>query len=417
MNPYRNLKVCPLDRNKIERLKASFEENDFWDNLLARPSKIDPTLYEIAYGAHRLAALSESGWEEVDIAVKDLSDESMIKIMGTENREWYGSNTNAIVETVRAAKEFIEAEITAKESNFNDLDKWCQELFKGEEGFKNSILSHPTVQHNGRVNVGRAVIMRFLGDSWGVQSIRLALSIIHGESTVNQINLNPTTLEEDVVQVNVVVSGEAVTKFEDIGHARSYIDTITRSPECRAAYPTEEAQVRVASEIIGENAKLTSKVIHENLLKKSHEILNSSERLFETKIGHKSQAIATEINKLHKRFLDLPDFTKQRVLTKNMVQASLNDIYNFEYLLNRYRKNMEAHFKMAPDTNSIAYDYFPTCFDYTQMSSTVKTEESVKVPNDQDFFGRLAEDDEVWLDGWLGDNRAVVEEEMGGGVG
>lgn len=105
-NPYRDMDNYPINREKVDALKASIKQTGFWDNIVARnkDGKI-----QIAYGHHRLTALREAlPWEtEVDIPIKDLSDSTMIQIMANENMEEYRTSPAIIDETVKVARQFL----------------------------------------------------------------------------------------------------------------------------------------------------------------------------------------------------------------------------------------------------------------------------------------------------------------------
>jgi len=106
-NPYRDMDNYPINRDKVETLKASIKQTGFWDNIVARD--MDGKI-QIAYGHHRLTALREAlAWDtEVDIPVKDLPDSVMIQIMANENMEEYRTGPAIIDETVRVAKKYLE---------------------------------------------------------------------------------------------------------------------------------------------------------------------------------------------------------------------------------------------------------------------------------------------------------------------
>jgi len=106
-NPYRDLENYPINREKVEALKASILQTGFWDNILARKSNGD---IQIAYGHHRLVVLREVMKPEdiVDIPVKDLPDSVMIQVMANENMDEWKTSASVIDETVRVAKEFLE---------------------------------------------------------------------------------------------------------------------------------------------------------------------------------------------------------------------------------------------------------------------------------------------------------------------
>src|SRR5262249_40609509 len=82
-------------------LKASIENTTFWDNLVAR--KVGKKA-QIAYGHHRYVALKEkySLDHEIDLIVRDLSDDDMIRVMANENMEEWGATAAITEETIRS---------------------------------------------------------------------------------------------------------------------------------------------------------------------------------------------------------------------------------------------------------------------------------------------------------------------------
>jgi polyhydroxyalkanoate synthesis regulator phasin len=106
-NPYRDMDNYPINRVKVDALKASIKQTGFWDNIVARNKDGQ---VQIAYGHHRLTALREAlSWDtEVDIPIKDLPDSTMIQIMANENMQEYSTSPATIDETVRVAKKFLE---------------------------------------------------------------------------------------------------------------------------------------------------------------------------------------------------------------------------------------------------------------------------------------------------------------------
>ena len=100
-NPFRDMDRYPVNQAKIDQLTRSIESTGFWDNVVARQvgNKV-----EVAYGHHRLSALKAmyDPNVEFDWIVRDLDDETMLRMMADENlQEW--EHSSAIVrETVRA---------------------------------------------------------------------------------------------------------------------------------------------------------------------------------------------------------------------------------------------------------------------------------------------------------------------------
>jgi len=102
-NKYRDLKTFPLNKDKVEVLKNSIKQTGWWDNVIVRKSK-KAGKYELAHGHHRLDALRELGEESAEFIVKDLDDETMLKMMLLENiRE--GESISAERESIKALVE------------------------------------------------------------------------------------------------------------------------------------------------------------------------------------------------------------------------------------------------------------------------------------------------------------------------
>ena len=122
-NPFRDLENYPFNMEKIEKLKKSIEQTGFWDNILAR--QVNGQI-QIAYGHHRLKALQEvySPDYMVEVPIKDLSDELMLKIMANENMEEWQSSVAVIDETVRAVRGFLSRETQISANQIANFLSW-----------------------------------------------------------------------------------------------------------------------------------------------------------------------------------------------------------------------------------------------------------------------------------------------------
>lgn len=377
-NPFRDTNICPIDTDKVKRLEMSIKELTFWDNLLARPSKLEEGKYELAYGYHRLCALQNLQWEEVDIPVKPISDEQMIKIMGAENREWYGKNTAVVIETVKVAKDFIEKHIAEKNAVYEDLDYWCGSLFFSKELFDRDMWG---LGQNNHTPVGRSIIEKFLGDSWDANTIKFALKVLEGETQVNatEYGVNAEEGESLPEKVSVPISKEAVEKFSVTGQGRAFVETITRDPNCRSAYPTEEAQEEIAEKIIHdieeEGGKVTSSKIITHLKQEASKVIEESEEISDDLTDEqreyrdiykesKPKDAVLYVGRLLEKVMEIPNYQKQRVLTKGMAQAMVNDLYEAERFLQEYRIGVQEDLQMEPDEQCIYYDCYPTATDF-----------------------------------------------------
>ena len=106
-NPFKKfINEGKLDKEKIELLKESINKDGFWDNVLCR-KKNDK--YELAYGHHRIEAAKQILGEnyEADIPCKDLSDESMLRILGNENTVANQSLTIYQIDQVKITQKFL----------------------------------------------------------------------------------------------------------------------------------------------------------------------------------------------------------------------------------------------------------------------------------------------------------------------
>jgi ParB-like nuclease domain len=103
-NPFRHIDRYPIDPRKVESLRKSIQTTSFWDNIVARERNGKA---EIAYGHHRWVALKEEypPDHEVELIIRDLGDEQMLKIMANENMSEWGSSVQVEHETVRAVVE------------------------------------------------------------------------------------------------------------------------------------------------------------------------------------------------------------------------------------------------------------------------------------------------------------------------
>lgn len=101
-NPFRQLDRYPIQEDKIEALRESIQTTGFWDNVVARENGNGKA--EIAFGHHRLETLNREfpPNHKINLIVRDLSDELMLKMMARENMEEWSWSASVEQETVRA---------------------------------------------------------------------------------------------------------------------------------------------------------------------------------------------------------------------------------------------------------------------------------------------------------------------------
>jgi len=96
-NPYRDLALDPINKNTVDKMKASITDLGFWGGLAVR--KVGDK-YQLAFGHHRLEALLELGWEKADLNVVKYDDDQMVRAMVVENATQRGAEGGATIDSV-----------------------------------------------------------------------------------------------------------------------------------------------------------------------------------------------------------------------------------------------------------------------------------------------------------------------------
>jgi hypothetical protein len=232
-NPFRNIDRYPIDREKVEALKTSIGETDFWDNLLARKNAKGQV--EIAYGHHRLEALKGLGIEEVDIPVRGLSDAQMLKMMAEENLDQWRPNTTVNNETVLAARDYLDGELKRYKTwdAMRRANKIISSLIDGEKGFRSA---------KGQ-GVGQTTILKFLGGNWRQWMVQDALAAVADES------IDRAALEQFDAPAHAEAFRRAVKEHEDL-FPRERQATLAAHVKGELAKPDrEETSGAIAAEV------------------------------------------------------------------------------------------------------------------------------------------------------------------------
>ena len=191
-NPYRDMAKYPISRTKVEALKESMKQTGFWENIIGRPagntvSGVKPEALvshlqglrkafdddgtplfniELGYGHHRWVALQELGIEELEIPVKSISEENMLKIMANENKGDWGANMSVILETVRQTRQYLLDQV----KDFATYDEYA--AAGGEFFSKEQFVQIP------EQGIGFRQIRKFLGETWAEADIRHAVAVL-----------------------------------------------------------------------------------------------------------------------------------------------------------------------------------------------------------------------------------------------
>lgn len=262
-NPFRRIDSYPVDKEKVEALKASIEETTFWDNILARPAKGG---YEIAYGHHRLEALKELKIKEIDIPIRDIDDAMMIRIMANENRDTYKANLSVMIETIKVARDFLRKKIA---NGWNKDDKSITIAFQTRDIFERA-------KSQG---VGRDTIKNFLGGNWKEWEIQEALA----QLDVDKEKIEPKALDQFE---SLSTAREARQVFQEFKIPKSK-QTALAKEMVKKEIPVKHMRVEVANVAWREGYTKPSKV-----KEKESRVLPSIDEFITTTMGQIGQTIS-----------------------------------------------------------------------------------------------------------------------------
>jgi len=226
-NPFRDMERYPIDAEKVDSLINSINETGFWDNLLARQSDDH---YEIAYGHHRLLALTkihgEKSGQIIDIPVKKLTDDQMLRIMAEENNEYYKTNVAVVNETVLAVwKHLCES----------GLPIVLIQEGAGDRGF--SFPRLPIPDERAKESIIANQIAAWIGKNWPVRRVADSLRWLHRSGDIKDPGKDKPNVELDRTTLETMPTLKAARIFSD---------------EVEAAGLSKPAQRRVASQLNAE---------------------------------------------------------------------------------------------------------------------------------------------------------------------
>ena len=241
-NPFRRTEKYPLIAGKVEFLKTSIENTDFWENIIGR--EVDGKL-EIAYGHHRLEALKAlyPPTKEFDWRVKKLSDAKMIQIMAAENDDAYSCDPRALIESVRATvSAYAKGLITPDEMPAPD-EKTNVSQLRNAPSFQAGVsVPAPGTHAYTAVTLGRFLGLIKKGGGGGEQAATRLLTVL------NALELNELGFLSDAILANctTINSLEASMRQKDPldVDVRSAIEKrdIKRAMDARKVREKEEAE-------------------------------------------------------------------------------------------------------------------------------------------------------------------------------
>jgi ParB/RepB/Spo0J family partition protein len=216
-NPHRGFTVFPpedesLDQERIEGLKESITDDEFWGGIPVRPHPTKKDKYEIGSGHHRLAALMECGVESIEAPVINYSDAQMLRVMIRENAE-YSKRPKLVLSDVKKAKTFID-------NLLERYDTWeearshedVRAVFKSREQW-----AAPA----GRKSCGENTITQFLGKgSIKAWMVREALAVMDAKDFLNEKAVEQLPTVEAATRFRKAVKAFDVPKQKQVNLAK-----------------------------------------------------------------------------------------------------------------------------------------------------------------------------------------------------
>jgi len=279
-NPFRNYDDYPLNQTTVDLLVQSITKTCFWDNILVRQNKTELNPkgeFQLAYGHHRMTAATQVlGVDHiVDIPVKDLSDDDMLRIQGEENLEIYVSKgpTN-----IRARNAQIK-QVWLRLKNVYNLN-YIQKHSEGSDprgGQKQLHFEGLPVPKSGGDGFHHSCIAKqmqeWMGETWNEKSINQALTQLRRSGEVKWVRAK-TDKKGNVVKDNsgkvliesfsepVTLSKTAVERMPDQQSSDLFQRVMYEQGNEGATPVPKEAQDRVSEKIIDRiNSGMESKAI------------------------------------------------------------------------------------------------------------------------------------------------------------
>lgn len=192
-NPFRNLERYKLLPEKVEALENSMRETGLWANIVVREQNGH---YELGPGGHHrhVAASNVFGADAlVDVDVRDLDNDTMMRMLAEENlREW-DADFSVEVETIRAVLAAAEdGEISLRPHDPTKAGK-------------------PARNITASGNIPDAAIAEWLGGNWSQQRVNRCTSALRdlGDDVDELEGVSPTMAVEIIRTAKAVAAAKS----------------------------------------------------------------------------------------------------------------------------------------------------------------------------------------------------------------
>lgn len=98
-NPWRDMKLYPIDTDHVREIRESIDDHGFFGGVKARRKN---GRVELGCGHTRIEAARKAKLDEVQIVIDDMDDDTMLRLMTDENATQAGANPGAVMNEVAA---------------------------------------------------------------------------------------------------------------------------------------------------------------------------------------------------------------------------------------------------------------------------------------------------------------------------
>jgi ParB-like nuclease domain len=181
-NPWRDMKVYPIDDEHVRELRQSIRTHGFFGGMKARRRN---GVYELGCGHHRIVAARKEGLGTVPIFVDDMDDDMMIALMTDENATQGGYSGAAVLADIAAAMRRLIGILLQPGDTLAPIGA---KVFEGKVGFgtaRGKLLARlEDPDKDG--GIGWRPILRYLGHGDESKSSRSKRQVIEAITTLKQ---------------------------------------------------------------------------------------------------------------------------------------------------------------------------------------------------------------------------------------
>jgi hypothetical protein len=248
-NPFRDMKVYPIDADHVKELQKSIRDHGFFGGIKGR---LHNGTVELACGHHRIAAARRERLETAPIFLDDMTDDQMIELMVDENATQAGYSGAAILADVVAVMRRLVAILLDQSGDFAPLGAKCFEGKKGFETARGKLLARlDDPDKDG--GLGWLVILRYLGQGDETRSSRSKRQIVEAITTLKQSGRYDEVVDDEIRKHPLPIDKAAKPTKTDVKTTKPKTRRPIYDDRASSIFPNE-SQAKAFREAVTTNA-------------------------------------------------------------------------------------------------------------------------------------------------------------------